>query len=436
MEPLFLAVICGCNAGLFREALHDVYIPRIQRGNESFAANTLGARGPLLSVLIHFFENGRWGSPVETAVSEQSFTAEDQLFILMQAAQYLTEVRGMGATEPRICYERAEPLCRSLNLPRLLYVALIGQWRYSFEADRLTATMQIAERIYSLAQEQNDPALMLGAYRALAGTHFFLGDFESTQQYAQQGLQIWRSGRIQANAEEYYTPIVGCLTYKAWSDWQLGEIASCRANMDEAISIAKELNDMSALALALSRAAALAVDERNPVEADRFASALIELSTRHHFVHWLAAAAIWRGWARSASGDTAEGIPWIERGIKELRATGALLGLSSDLALKAEALHLADRTPEALQAIEEAKAVARKMEERQNLAELHRLRGVFLASLGADEIQIEASFLEAIRIAREQKSISLEKRAEGTYAEYRRQKASGLGGRGVRLPLY
>ena len=33
MEPLFSAVICGCNAGLFREALHEVYIPRIQRGN-------------------------------------------------------------------------------------------------------------------------------------------------------------------------------------------------------------------------------------------------------------------------------------------------------------------------------------------------------------------------------------------------------------------
>ena len=31
MEPLFSAVICGCNAGLFREALHAVYIPRIQR---------------------------------------------------------------------------------------------------------------------------------------------------------------------------------------------------------------------------------------------------------------------------------------------------------------------------------------------------------------------------------------------------------------------
>jgi hypothetical protein len=45
MEPLFSALICGCNAGLFREALHEVYMPRIQRGNAHFAANVLGARG-------------------------------------------------------------------------------------------------------------------------------------------------------------------------------------------------------------------------------------------------------------------------------------------------------------------------------------------------------------------------------------------------------
>jgi hypothetical protein len=66
---------------------------------------------------------------------------------------------------------------------------------------------------------------------------------------------------------------------------------------------------------------------------------------------------------------------------------------------------------------------------------LHRLRGVFLAALSAEETQIEASFCEAIRIARERRSILLEKCAEGTYAEYRRQKASGSGGRGIRLPL-
>ena len=177
MEPLFLAVICGCNAGLFREALHEVYIPRIQRGNASFAANVLGARGALLSVLAHFFEHGRWGSPVETGVEGQSLTAEDQLFILMQAALYLTATRGFAAPEARICYERAESLCHSLNRPPFLYSALMGQWRYSLITDKLTATMQIAKRVHSLAQEQNDAALMIGAYRALAVTLLLFGRF-------------------------------------------------------------------------------------------------------------------------------------------------------------------------------------------------------------------------------------------------------------------
>src|ERR1700681_5062113 len=122
MEPLFLAVICGCNAGLFREALHEVYIPRIQRGNAYFAAKVLGATGPLLSVLVHFFEHGRWGSLVETAVEGQSLTLEDQLFILTESGLYLTATRGLGDPDMRICYEHAESLSRSLNRPLLLYL--------------------------------------------------------------------------------------------------------------------------------------------------------------------------------------------------------------------------------------------------------------------------------------------------------------------------
>jgi len=162
MEPLFSAVICGCNAGLFRSALHEIYIPRIQQGDALFAANVLGARGSLLSVLVHFFEHGQWGSPVKTAAEGQSLTAEDQLFILMQAGLYLAATRGFAAPEALICYERAEPLCQSLSRPLLLCMALTGQWRYSLNTDKLTTTMQIAERIYSLAQEQNDSALMIG----------------------------------------------------------------------------------------------------------------------------------------------------------------------------------------------------------------------------------------------------------------------------------
>ena len=53
----------------------------------------------------------------------------------------------------------------------------------------------------------------------------------------------------------------------------------------------------------------------------------------------------------------------------------------------------------------------------------------------AEEAQVEAAFREAIATAQQQKSMPLENRAEATYAEYRRQKASRSGGRKFRLPL-
>ena len=382
MEPLFSAVICGCNAGLFREALNEVYIPRIQRGNACFAANILRARGLLLSALIHFFEHGRWGSLAETGIEGQNLTAEDQLFILMQAGLYLTATRGLGALEARICYERAEPLCHSLGRPLFLCVALMGHWRYSLVTDKVTATMQIAERVYSLAQEQDDPALMLRAYSALASTFYFLGDSESARQFAMRGLRIWRSGSGQSFAEDFFSPAVYCLCYEAASEWLLGEIASGQAKIVEAISLAKELKDMPGLALALNWAAILAINECNPAEVDGLASDLIELSTRYNIVYWIALGAIYRGWARSASGDTAEGIPWIERGIRDFRANGAVLALPYYLSLKAEALHLANRTSEALEAIKEAEVLVERFENRYWCAELHRLRGVISRCYG------------------------------------------------------
>jgi predicted ATPase len=277
---------------------------------------------------------------------------------------------------------------------------------------------------------------MVGACHALAGTLYFLGNFEATRQYAMRGIQLWRTSGVQSPVEEVYTPAVLCLCWGALSEWHIGEIASCEAPMVQAASLAKELNDTHALAVTLLWTVILRHLEGNPAEVARLASDLIELSTRQNFPFWLPGGKILRGWARSASGSTAEGIAWIEDGIQDYRATSAMLRMPYYLALKAEALYFADRVSEALEAITEAEEAVERSEERWWCAELHRLRGVFLTAIGADETQIEAALCEAIRIAKEQKSVSLAKRAEGTYAEYCRQKASRSGGRGFRLPLW
>jgi hypothetical protein len=128
-----------------------------------------------------------------------------------------------------------------------------------------------------------------------------------SRHYAMRGLQIWRSEHaLVSPVEEPITPVTSCLCYVALSEWHLGEIASCEAAIAETIALAKELNDMHALAQALFHVALL--DD-------------IELSTRQNIATWLPAAVLIRGWARSASGDLAEGISRIEDGLKDNRAS-------------------------------------------------------------------------------------------------------------------
>jgi hypothetical protein len=86
------------------------------------------------------------------------------------------------------------------------------------------------------------------------------------------------------------------------------------------------------------------------------------------------------------------------------------------LSLKAEALYLAGRTPEALEAIKKAVALSEGSGEREWYPELQRLRGVFLAAIGANKTEVEAAFGESIRTAQQQNSVSLLKRAEASHA--------------------
>jgi hypothetical protein len=91
----------------------------------------------------------------------------------------------------------------------------MGQWRYSIVTDKVAAAMPLAKRLYSLAQEQNDSTLMIGACVATAGTTHNLGDFETARQYTTRALQIWRSGGVRSPFQEVDAQPVACLSLQA-----------------------------------------------------------------------------------------------------------------------------------------------------------------------------------------------------------------------------
>lgn len=74
MEPLFAAVAHGCRAGLYQEALYDVYYKRIQRDSRvNYCCNQLGAFGADLATLSNFFEVP-WSQPAAQLKEEAKAT--------------------------------------------------------------------------------------------------------------------------------------------------------------------------------------------------------------------------------------------------------------------------------------------------------------------------------------------------------------------------
>jgi len=106
------------------------------------------------------------------------------------------------------------------------------------------------------------------------------------------------------------------------------------------------------------------------------------------------------------------------------------------LALKSEALSYANRTSEAPRQFEEAEAVAERFEVRWWCAELHRLRGVFLAALVLARPRLRLRSAKPLESQKSKKSISLARaRGSNTTQNTTAKRRAPLGGNEVRLPL-
>jgi tetratricopeptide (TPR) repeat protein len=100
MQPLYIAIVHGCRAGRQQEAMTEVYMRRIMRGDSYYSSKKLGAFGSELTALAGFFDHP-WSQP------SAHLTPADQAFALTEAAFNL---RAMGRLKDAI-----EPMQAGLN---------------------------------------------------------------------------------------------------------------------------------------------------------------------------------------------------------------------------------------------------------------------------------------------------------------------------------
>jgi predicted ATPase len=160
----------------------------------------------------------------------------------------------------------------------------------------------------------------------------------------------------------------------------------------------------------------------------QYADELLALAAEHGLDFFRMYALIGRGWSLAGMGRADEGVALLAVGLAGLRDHGFVVMRPWALTLLADACRMAGQWRAALTHLAEARGLAEEKEVRWLQAETLRLTGDVLLATG-DAAAAEASYREALAIAKRQSAKILELRAatslarlwcdQGKYAEAR-----------------
>jgi len=289
----------------------------------------------------------------------------------------------------------------------------------------------LAEELLAVAQKDASDFALTWAHMAVGQTHYLLGNLQAAAEHAEAALRRYHEEDHRGWPTDPATLAHSILTFslalrgfperarvaidKLLIDAERLEIASQRAVADlDAGSAYWYLRDVNAVA----------------AHADR----LLNTSLEHQLLLYTAWSHLYRGWALAFQGETEEGISELRDGLTGYAATSQRTAAGQYLGCLAEAQLLAGHVNDGLATIEEALSAV--PEERIFVPELLRLRGELRAADGADVATVEASFNEAIALAREIGTKLVELRATTSLARFLARHGRTAEARAVLVPLY
>lgn len=347
----------------------------------------------------------------ELPASDQRSVLELPLLTLLGLQLQVTE--GYAARSAELAYEQARQLCASSK--ESLFPVLWGLWLVRKVRSELPRAQELAQELFSLADQLHDPDLALQAHQALGLTALCRGLPTQSLTHVEQVATVYDPERHRLHAFQFgQDPGVICKAYGAVTLWLLGYPDSAQRQSEEAIAMSRGLSPTSQ-AVALHFAAMVYQLCRHAARTRQCAETAASISSEHGFPFWHAGATIIGGWAVAASGDSQAGIARIRQGLDEWRATGSVTYLTYYLCLLADSLVAQGEWEAAQSVLEDAIAVVERTDERMIEPELYRLRGEirwkFGGKLGSVATLAAADMRHALQSARRQEARALELRA-------------------------
>lgn len=333
----------------------------------------------------------------------------------VELAAALMDTQGLASLEAEQAYARAFDLCQQVEQPEHLFPTLWGLHEvYLFQA-KSDRARTMAELCMKQAERVQDPDLRLQAHHAMCGVLSLLSadEMELALAHAEWSIALYDPQHHHGHVFHYggHDPGTCCLQLAAKLLWLLGYPEQAHRRGQEGVRLGYQLTHPFSLAHVLINIATLHVYRREIGVVMELTSTAIPIAREREIPFLLAEALILQGWALALQGEVERGITQIRQGIADWQALGTILQQPYHLLLFAEACQQAGDLVGGLAALDDALTAAYTSGERYLEAEIHRLRGQLSLAAGRPEGEAELAFQQAIQVARQQKTCSLELRA-------------------------
>ena len=248
----------------------------------------------------------------------------------------------------------------------------------------------------------------------LTGSRLHLGRIADASDEFERMLTAKDPSQLQRIVEEQgwnYADAVHGRAWHAHALWLLGYPQSALLRAHEAVQLAQDPGQPFNQALAATYLAMLQQLCADEAAARSSSEEALALATEYKAPYYRAWSAILVSYALACERPEEATITRLRESIAAFKASGARLRLPYYLALLAQVCGRGGRAEDGLAAVDEGMAASRAQNERWWDAELHRVRGELLLSVGADADEAETVYIRAMEIARTQQARALELRA-------------------------
>jgi class 3 adenylate cyclase len=375
----------------------NAQLPDLACTYHEHAGERAAARSAFAEAAAHF--RASHGEAIKSVDGEERTKRE--LALLLKLGPALTIIRGPQSAEVEETYRIAHEAGTKADDRVGLFKATWGLWLSANHRRELEIARDRAQELIALSEQVADPDLQLEAFHCRWSTALFRGEVPTALKYTQEGVRQYDPARHAWMGPVFggHDPGVCANMVRAMMLCFSGQTVQAREFANKGLSLAEALGHPHTLCFAMMNAlsAHQTLGDREAVR--RLGPRMAELAEKYNFPPMRAHALLVSAWARAAGTDIGEGLAIMEAEYPRATAIGPLYRYYA--AILADVREQAGRTADALALVKWALDTVTEAGVGMYVPELHRLHGVCLLNLGADD-EGRCALQTALDVAKQQ----------------------------------